>query len=1011
MSTDTTPPRRPHRPSWWHMMVSAVFVSGSALGCRPASPGSPAQARVTPPAAVPFDPTPEVDPFIGTAAHGHTFPGATQPFGMVQLSPDTRLTGWDGCSGYHYDDTILYGFSHTHLSGTGIADYADILLMPLVDGAGPSAIGDADHPHAARFDHADESAGPGWYSVRLEQPAVAVELTTTPRVGIHRYTFDDPEHAAVLLDLRHRDEVLESWVEQVSPTELVGLRRSRSWARDQRVFFAARLSRPLRSITSIGAVETDPSRPRWSGDDVRLQLTPESGEQPLLVKVALSAVDTDGARANLDAEAQHWDFDVYRGQAREAWRQALAAVEIEGGTPSQRRVFYTALYHSMIAPNLWEDVDGRYRGMDQRVHESPGFTAYSVFSLWDTFRATHPLLTILDPTRTRDFVQTLVSQAQWGGGDLPMWELAANYTGTMIGYHAVPVIVDAWVKGIRDFDVERALEFSIATADAEKLGLPGYRAHGYVPAEQEHESVSKTLEYAYDDWCIAQLADGLGNTTERDRFARRAQSWSNLFDPQSGLFRARDNGGWVPDFEPREVNVHYTEANAWQYGFFVPHDVGGLIERHGSPAKLAARLDQLFQEPSALVGRQQVDITGLIGQYAHGNEPSHHAAYLYPYVGQAPSTQARVRQILDTLYADTPDGLTGNDDCGQLSSWYVLSALGFYPLAPGRDDYVIGSPLFPRTTIHLPGGGAFVIEAPGVAADAPYVQRATLDGEPREQARLRHHEIVDGGHLVLQMGPEPNPGWGAIEPDPPQWDGATAQLPTPIVHAPGRGFTDTMTIELSLPLGDAEVRYALDGKPPTGDSPRYVEPLVIRETTTVTAAAFQDGRRGPWATATFHRRQADRSVTLNTEPHRSYRAGGPDGLIDGRRGTERWRTGGWQGYHGVDFEAVIDLGKVQAVQRVSAAFLQDVRSWIWMPLRMEVEVSRDGKRWKALGPAATHTVPERGDRHIFVQPLEVRGRSRARYVRVRAPQYGTIPQWHLGSGNPSFVFVDEVVVD
>ncbi|MCA9649251.1 MAG: GH92 family glycosyl hydrolase [Myxococcales bacterium] len=982
------------------------------LGCRVTSPPQGGEELISVAAAPPFDPTGEVDPFIGTAAHGHTFPGATVPFGMVQLSPDTRLGGWDGCSGYHYDDSVVHGFSHTHLSGTGIPDYADVMLVPTV--IGPRAdLPDPEHPFAMRFDHADEAAGPGWYRLRLRDPSVEVALTATPRVGLHRYRYSVPpdSEAGLVLDLRHRDEVIEAWVEQVSPTELVGLRRSSAWARDQRVYFAARLSRAMGPITSLGDAQElrEGGRTRWEGKDVRLLLEPELGDEPLVVAVALSPVDVDGARANLRAEAPHDDFDAYLAQARERWREALARVEIEGGTPAQRRTFYTALYHSMLAPNLYEDVDGRTRGMDGEIHATPGHTAYTVFSLWDTFRATHPLLTILEPERSADFVRTLLHQFRTGGR-LAMWELAANYTGTMIGYHAVSVIADAWAKGIGDLDAEEALVAALESADADRLGLPGYRMQGYVPAEQEHESVSKTLEYAYDDWCIARLAQAQGRDELRDRFDRRAQSWANLFDPGSGLFRARENGNWVPDFDPRRVDLHYTEANAWQYGFFVPHDLGGLVEAHGGPAALERRLDQLFREPSELRGREQVDITGLIGQYAHGNEPSHHVAYLYPYVGRAPKTQARVHQIMDTLYSDAPDGLSGNDDCGQLSSWYVLGALGFYPLAPGRDDYVIGTPLFPRATLHLAGGHDFVIEAPGVSSEAFYVQSATLDGEDHPSARLRHADLVAGGRLVLQMGERPAPQWGAIEPEPALARGPSPALPAPRIVAPSSSFGESMVVELRAP-GDPVIRYSLDGSEPGPSSPAYAGAIELRETSTVRAAVLEGERRGPVVAATFHRRAPGITASLAHPPNPSYHAGGGVGLTDGRRGTEHWRTGGWLGFQGVDFEATLELDRPRSVHRVSAGFLQDARSWIWMPRELEVEVSADGEHWRRLG-RATHDVPDTDVEHTYLRELSVQGRaSEVRFVRVRAPTYGTIPPWHPGAGAPTFVFVDEVTVE
>lgn len=1002
-----------------HEIAISLFCFTIA-GCRPpAATEPPAIDRV--PTSSAFDPTSEVDPLIGTAAHGHTFPGATRPFGMVQLSPDTRLTGWDGCSGYHYDDSVVYGFSHTHLSGTGVADYADVLLVPTLGPEPPRVV--PEHPFAASFQHADEIARPGLYRVRLGDPAVEVELTTTARVGIHRYSRWDPaapSDLGLVLDLRHRDEVLEAWVEQVSPTELVGLRRSRSWARDQPVFFAMELSRPLVAVEPLSELASEPtstSTPtRWEGRDVRLRLAPEPDDAPLVVKVALSAVDVEGARANLRAEAPHGDFDAYVEDAHDAWRDALAAVEVEGGTPAQRRTFYTALYHSMLAPNVFEDVDGRLRGMDQRIHDSPGFTAYTVFSLWDTFRATHPLLVLLEPERSTDFVHTLLHQARTGGS-LTVWELWANETNTMIGYHAVSVIADAWAKGLRGFDAEEALRAAIASADADRLGLSGYRTQGYVPADAEHESVSKTLEYAYDDWCIAKLADALGHERERDRFLRRAQSWQNLFDPGTGLFRARDDGGWIPDFEPRAVTLHYTEANAWQYGFFVPHDVGGLVERHGGPAALERRLDQLFAEPSVLAGREQVDITGLLGQYAHGNEPSHHVAYLYPYVGQAPKTQAWVRRIVDTLYSDAPDGLSGNDDCGQMSSWYVLSTLGFYPLTPGRPEYVIGSPLFPRATIRLPGGQDFTIEAPGVSSEAIYVQSATLDGKPHETARLRHASIVTGGRLVLEMGTEPNPKWGAIEPDPPLAAGPARALPAPLVEAGSRSFVGALPVTLRIEAGQGragqELRYARGGEAPNLASPRYTpgEPIVLRESTTLSAAVFEGDARGPVVTARFYRRRDGMTATLAVPAHPQYQAGGADALLDGRRGSDRWQTGGWLGWQGVDVEATIELERPTTIRKVSAGFLQDARAWIWMPRHLQVEVSRDGERWRPFG-RAEHDIPVEQMDPVVTRTLEVTGTAtRVRFVRLRAPTLGTIPAWHPGAGSPTFVFMDEIAVE
>ena len=632
------------------------------------------------------DPVDCVDPMIGTGGHGHTFPGPALPFGMVQLSPDTRLTGWDGCSGYHDSDRRVFGFSHTHLSGTGVSDYGDILLLPAtgkirwISGYAPE---DSARGYGSRFRKADERASAGYYAVHLDDYGVTAELTATLRAGMHRYTFERGGPAHILLDLSHRDEVIESSLRVVGPQEIEGFRRSRAWARNQRVYFVARFSRPVDALIAVD------DRPREGltfaeGTNVKaaLRFTAKRGEA-VLVKVGISAVDIDGARRNLDEEIPGWGFEAVHQAARLAWEEALGRITVRGGTLEQETAFYTALYHALLQPNTWSDTDGRYRGRDDAIHMAEGRTQYTVFSLWDTFRAAHPLYTILEPARTTDFIETFLAQRR-EGGRLPVWELAANETDCMIGYHAVSVIADAYAKGIRGFDAEAAFEAMRASAEEDARGLAAYRKYGYIPADKESESVSKTLEYAYDDWCIARMAEALGNEFERAKFDRRAASWRSLLDPATGFMRPKRNAAWLAPFRPTEVDFNFTEANSWQYTFFVPQDISGEMEALGGPAAYAAKLDSLFAASPQTTGREQSDITGLIGQYAHGNEPSHHMAYLYAYAGQPWKTQERVREIMDTMYAARPDGLIGNEDCGQMSAWYVLSALGFYSVCPGR---------------------------------------------------------------------------------------------------------------------------------------------------------------------------------------------------------------------------------------------------------------------------------------------------------------------------------------
>src|SRR6266850_1737643 len=712
-----------------------------------------------------------VDPFIGTAGHGHTFPGATMPFGMVQLSPDTRLTGWDGSSGYHYSDHIIYGFSHTHLSGTGISDYGDILLMPTVGDVYLNALnGDkTEKGYASTFSHESETARPGYYSVRLDDENILVELTATKRAGMHRYTYPATKGANIILDLAHRDKVVDSWLRITGGTTVVGWRRSEAWARNQVVYFAAEFSQPFTFWGVAGNDQVMEGLREVRGQNVKAFFTFDaSSGAPILVKVGLSAVSVEGARKNLAAE--------------------LNQIQVTGGAEVQRENFYTALYHAMIAPNLFMDVDGQYLGRDFKIHRSEGHDNYTVFSLWDTFRAAHPLYTVIDQKRTIDFIRTFLAQYEQGGR-LPVWELAANETDTMIGYHAVSVIADAAAKGIDGFDKEKALDAMKHSAELRHFGLDAYTDHGYIASEAERESVSKTLEYAYDDWCIAQMARRLGHIDVYNRYIARAQSYKNLFDSASGFMRPRTNTGWLQPFDPRNVDFNFTEANSWQYTFFVPQDISGLIELMGGKEKFARKLDELFTGESKTTGREQADITGLIGQYAHGNEPSHHLAYLYDYVGQPWQTQSRVSQIMDRFYLPSPDGLIGNEDCGQMSAWYVLSAAGFYPVTPGQPSYAIGTPLFPELRFNLENGKSFVIKARDVSARNIYIQSATLNGQPYRYSYLLHKDLMNGGELVFQMGPQPNHGWGSgISDIPTSYIALERIVPGPVLEAPANTF-------------------------------------------------------------------------------------------------------------------------------------------------------------------------------------------------------------------------------
>ena len=959
------------------------------------------------------DVTRYVDPFVGTGGHGHTFPGATRPFGMVQLSPDTRLSGWDGCSGYHHSDRLIYGFSHTHLSGTGVSDYGDILFMPTAGQVSlRAAEGDkAVNGYASRFGHQRETAQPGYYAVRLEDDDIYAELTVTDRVGFHRYTYPATDAANVIIDLTHRDKVLDSALRVVSPTRVEGFRRSDAWARDQLVYFVAEFSQPMTSYGVALADEIKDGVTDAHGKNVKAFLRFDArGGRPLLVKVAISAVDIAGARKNLATELPHWDFDRLRTEARAAWGRELSKIQITGGTEAQLKTFYTALYHTVIAPNLFSDVDGRYRGRDLKTHTARGFNNYTVFSLWDTFRAAHPLYTIIAQHRTRDFINTFLTQYKQGGR-LPVWELAGNETECMIGYHAVSVIADAAVKGIGGFDREQALAAMKHSADLDHFGLAAYRRRGYIGVEDEGESVSKTLEYAYDDWCIARMAALLGRRDDYERFIRRAQSYKNIFDPVGGFARPKQNGGWVAPFDPREVTFNFTEANAWQYSFFAPQDIAGLVRLFGGKENFTRKLDELFTTESKLTGRDQSDITGLIGQYAHGNEPSHHMAYLYDYVGQPWKTQARVRQIMDEFYRPQPDGLIGNEDCGQMSAWYVLSAAGFYQVTPGLPLYAIGTPLFPAARFRLENGRTFVVRARGVSAHNIYIQSATLNGRPYNKSYLTHGDLMRGGELIFRMGARPNRTWGTGAGDAPTSAIEDEQIvPVPAIDAAGRTFSGRLEVSLHTAQPGQKLYYTTNGVEPGRNAQLYSGPLAINDTTTIKAIAFDDERRSLVAAATFQRRPHDWTIKLDSKYNRQYTAGGDEGLIDGIRGSTNFAAGAWQGYQGQDFSAVVDLGRVQRVTRLGAGFLQNVRSWIWLPTSVDFELSLDGRTFKPVLSIANDVPADSYDavikdlaRSITPQP--------ARYVKITAHNYGKIPAWHPGAGGDAFIFIDEIIIE
>jgi hypothetical protein len=715
--------------------------------------------------------------------------------------------------------------------------------------------------------------------------------------------------------------------------------------------------------------------------------------------VGISAVDMDGARKNLDAEAVSDDFNSYKTNAEAAWLEELNKIKIKGGSEEERSLFYTSLYHAFVAPNLFSDSDGRYRGTDMQIHENPGHPVYTVFSLWDTFRAAQPLYSLVQPERNADFIKTFLLQYEQGG-ELPMWELAANETHCMIGYHSVPAILDAWVNGIQDFDTALALQGMIATATKDELGKSVYSEKGFIGMEDEAESVSKTLEYAYDDWCIARFAQLTGQDAVVDRFYSRSQFYRNLFDPETKFMRARRNGGWASPFEPAEVNFNFTEANSWQYSFFVPHDVQGLIDLHGGAAGFEKKLDELFSTSSELMGRSQPDITGLIGQYAHGNEPSHHMAYLYHYVGKPEKSAQMVHEILKTQYSNLPEGLSGNEDCGQMSAWYVLSAMGIYPVCPGSGELLLIPSIFDEIEIQVSkdkfskitkeGKGDFISSVKWNDADnlSLFLKNEDLKSGKTLSIHCAESSSKNDWHIPTSIGTKFNTS------------------ASPAIVSEKQVFTDSLQIKLTHCSSNAEIFYRIGST----EWQLYKGPFYIREDATIEAYGKEPDRtESQLIAATFYKLDQLWSVRLMSEYDNQYTGGGPQGLCDRLTGGQEFRNGLWQGYYGKDFEAVIDLGNNQKVHAVSAGFLQDIRPWIWLPASVEFSYSTNGNDFKSIGKTKPDIAID--DYTVQRKELGITCNVSARYIKIKAESFGVIPGWHLGHGNPSWIFVDEVIIE
>ena len=960
------------------------------------------------------DLTEYVNPFIGTGGHGHVFPGPTMPFGMVQVSPDEETTGWDWCSGYNYSSKTIIGFSHTHLSGTGAMDYGDILFMPTV-GKIRVVPGTDEVPsegYRSWFSHSSETATPGFYSVLLERYNIKVELTATDRCGMQKYIFPASDSSNVIIDLQHGigNTCTGGWIKFIGDRWVEGMRRSYGWASDRYVYFVAEFSEPFMKYGTAEGDSIIAGSRSAQGDSVRAYVTfTTSRNQPILVRVGISAVNIEGAKKNLAAEMPDFNFANYRNAAHIAWNKALGKILVEGGTRSEKATFYTALYHTMMDPNIFQDVDGKYYGMDHKIHVAKSFTNYSVFSLWDVFRAEFPLMSIIEPERYKNFVASIIQEYKQDGL-LPVWPLAGNETYTMIGYPSVPVIFDAYMKGFRNFNIDTAFAAMKHSADLDWQGLKYYKERGYIPADKEDASVSKTMEYSYDDWCIAQMAKKLGKMDDYRQFNQRSLFYRNVFDSTSGFVRGKlSDGKWITPFDPYAATGQYTEADAWQYTFFVPEDIGGLIGLFGGKKKFAARLDSMFNAPTEVTGRPDPDISGMIGQDAQGDEQSHHVGYLYDYAGQPWKTQNIVRKIMSELYTDSVDGLCGNDDCGQMSAWYVLSAMGFYPVTPGQNVYAIGSPLFNKVTVSLADGKKFVIEAEGASDTARYIQSAALDGRKYEHACIDQSDLARGGILSFKMADTPNKSWGVDNPGLFSMAPDHDVVPMVSLNSSGEIFYKSASVELSSSRQDAVIRYTLNGTKPGLQSPIYRKPISIKASSVLEATAFLGKKESMTTVAKFVR--SPYPPAIYAHPYSTqYTGGGDMALTDGRIGTTNYQGGQWQGFEGVDLDAVIDLTRERKINEVSAGFLEDTSVWIFLPEYVEYYTSRDGKTFRKVADIK-NTIDPREQGLVVKHFTAALHGVKARYLKIIAKNMGVCPPWHPGAGYKAWIFVDEVKVN
>ncbi|OHX64291.1 GH92 family glycosyl hydrolase [Flammeovirga pacifica] len=975
-----------------------------------------------------------VDPMIGTNGIGHTFPGATTPFGMVQLSPSNEFKNWNWCSGYHYSDQIIKGFAHTHFSGAGLAGLGDILVMPTM-GDPTTNSGTEEAPetgYRSRFSHDKEDAKAGYYSVTLLDDNIDVELTASPRVGFHKYTFHNSGEANVVFDPTHHlmETIFGTSVEIIGDNAIRGYKKANGEAGKRTVYFYAEFSKPFNQYLITNEDQPKKGISKFEEERAKAVVTFDvKSDEQLELKVAISNVSFEGAKKNFDAEAKTTSFDQALVAAQNAWREKLNKIEIETIDEDDKVVFMTGMYHSFISPNLLSDVDGNFVVEGKKYHTD--YPQYSNYSTWDTFRALHPLFTIIEKEKTAEFVNSLVSRKTVSDVELPIWEAVGHDNICMIGYNTVSPIADAILKDIPGINQQEAYQTMLSASNYLGKHSPNYDVNGmddylkfyYVPGEIG-SSVSKTTEQNYYDWTIAQVAHKLGDSKNEQLYLDRSKGYRALFDKKSGYLLPKMSDGTVPNVSTDtwdDLVKNYVSGNIWAYSMYVPHDVKAYMQMFGGPKKFAQKIDSILADTTTLGGAQHVDISGFIGKYGHGDEPGHQIPYFYVFAQEPWKTQELVHQVMDEFYHNDPDGLVNNEDLGQMSAWYIFSAMGFYPVTPGDMNYIIGSPKVKAAKIKLENGKTFSVKVNNASDKNVYIQSVSLNGKQLDRAYIQHHEIMDGGELVFEMQATPNKTWATSnEATPGEKITSVPEVAQRVTNTPYSSnaenfFGASLPIKLFCNNTDAIIRYTLDGSEPNAKSKKYTNGIQIYKSTTLKAKAFKEGLI---ESKTFeHQYIKTQSARLGKGypkinlSHETEDYGKTDGsqLIDQKLASDAFADGHWNGFIKNNLEAVIDLGKTTNIKQVKYNTLSNTYVWIFPPKATTVWVSTNKKNWKKVGYAKYENVLEH-EHKIITNSVNI-GHQNARYIKIEIENYGGMPKWHGGAGQTPFLMIDEIYLN